>query len=95
MPGGLDYPSSAGFVPAGTGVPTGAAGRAGTATLVAGTVTVNTTAVTANSVILLTTKIVGGTQGILAVSAQTVGTSFVITSSNVADTSTVNWLIIN
>ena len=75
--------------------PTGAAGRVGTATLVAGTVTVNTTAVTAASVILATAKVVSGTQGILAISAQTAGVSFVITSSNVADTSTVNWTVLN
>jgi hypothetical protein len=83
-------------------IPTGAAGRAGVATLVAGTVTVSTTAVTAASVILLTIRIAGGLIGEPTVSAQTAATSFVITSvtpggvvTQAGDTSTVNWLVIN
>jgi hypothetical protein len=66
----------------------------GTATLVAGTVTVNNTRVTANSRIFLSVTTVGGTQGILSVGTVTAGTSFVINSSNAADTSTVAWMII-
>lgn len=69
----------------------------GTATLSSGTVTVSTTAVTASSKIFLT----DATTGVLTnVGSPTVGTitagvSFVINSTNVLDTSAVNWLIIN
>lgn len=72
----------------------GANAKQGVATLVAGTVTVATTAVTANSRILLTVQTVAGTQGTVTVTARTAGTSFTITSTNVADTSTVAWEII-
>lgn len=70
----------------------------GTATLAAGTVTVNTTAVqssiAANNVIILTYNTFGGTLGTYTrVSAVTANTSFVITSQNNADNSTVNWAI--
>lgn len=85
------------------GVPTGAAGRAGTATLVAGTVTVSTTAVTAGSRILATVNTPGGaTQGVkLAVPTRSAGVSFVInavdnTGATVAtDVSTVDWIVVN
>jgi len=65
----------------------------GLATLVAGAVVVSTTKVTASSRILLAGQADGGTPGFLRVSARTAGTSFTITSSNGADTSTVAWLI--
>lgn len=68
--------------------------KQGVATLVAGTVTVSNTSVTANSRIFLTSNVDGGTPGWLRVSAKTVGTSFVITSSSASDTSTVAWLIL-
>lgn len=67
----------------------------GVATLSGGTVTVNTTAVTANSRIFLSVN--GGTLtnvGFLDISTRSAGTSFTITSSNIADTSTVAWIII-
>lgn len=69
----------------------------GTATLVGGTVTVNTAAVTASSKIFITCNTPGGTQGFLSVPVASIvaGTSFVINSSSGADTSTVNWWIIN
>ncbi len=68
----------------------------GVATLTAGAVTVATTAVTASSIILVSHKVVVGTQGILRTDTITAGTSFTIESSTgVLDTSTVNWLIIN
>lgn len=66
----------------------------GRAALVAGTVTINTTKVTANSEIFLTNNVNGGTVGTPTVSARTAGTSFTITSTNAADTSTISWLII-
>jgi hypothetical protein len=68
---------------------------AGVATLVAGAVTVSTTAVTANSVILVSHKVIGGTQGILRTDTITPGVSFTIESNSALDTSTVSWLIIN
>lgn len=81
---------------AGLRVATTANGRMGTATLAAGTVTVATTAVTAASKIFLTDA--GGgvlaNIGSLSVGTVTAGTSFVANSSNVLDTSNVNWLII-
>lgn len=75
-------------------VKTGTNAKIGTAVLVAGTVTVANTSVTANSRIILTSNVDGGTVGFLRVSAKTVGTSFVITSSNPLDTSTVAWYIV-
>lgn len=65
----------------------------GKSTLVGGTVTVSTTKVTANSRIFLTSQADGGTVGFLRVSTRTAGTSFVITSSSVLDTSDVAWQI--
>ena len=67
----------------------------GTATLAAGAVTIFTTAITANSKIFLTDHTPGGGQGTLSCTTRTPGVSFVITSNNGADTSTVDWLIIN
>jgi hypothetical protein len=85
---------SAGTVGGGFAVKQGANGREGRATLVAGTVTVANTSVTAATDIFLTSQVDGGTPGWLRVSARVVGTSFTITSSNVADTSTVAWLMV-
>ena len=78
---------------AGLSIKTGSNCKMGTSVLVAGTVTVSTTAVTASSIIFLTHGVAGGTLGTLSVGTITAGTSFVINSSNAADTSTVNWLI--
>lgn len=66
----------------------------GRAVLVAGTVTVSTTKVTTNSEIFLTRRIAGGTLGHLSIGTVTGATSFVINSSDAADTSTINWLIV-
>lgn len=76
---------------------TSASASCGSATLVAGTVTVATTAVTASSLIFLTVAALGTvtTAQAVCVSAQTAGTSFVITSADNTDTSVVNYLIIN
>ncbi len=68
----------------------------GQATLGAGgTVTVATTEVRTGDNILLTNVSLGGTAGFLRVSAITDATSFVITSSNAADTSIIFWQIIH
>jgi hypothetical protein len=78
-------------------ITTGSNASIGTATLSAGTVTVNTTAVTANSIIFVCYNTRGTQTGRLdAPSASIVaGTSFVITSNNGSDDSTVNWWVIN
>lgn len=79
-------------------IATGANASIGTsAAMVAGTVTVATTAVTASSRIFLTVNTPGGTQGELSAPTASIvpGTSFVINSSHLLDTSTVNWWIIN
>jgi len=75
----------------------GAAASVGTATLNSTTnVVIATTAVTANSKIFLQKATsVGATQGTISIVSQTVGTGFTIVSTGAADTSTVNWLIIN
>jgi hypothetical protein len=73
----------------------GANAKMGQAVLVGGTVTVNTTAVAANSRIFPVCAVVGGTQGMLSVGTIVAGTSFVINSSNGADTSTINWIILD
>jgi hypothetical protein len=78
---------------AGLSVKEGSNCKQGTATLVAGTVVVNNTSVTASSRIFLTSQADGGTPGFLRVSARTAATSFTITSSNAADTSTVAYEI--
>ena len=82
-------------------ISTGAAGSSiGTATLGAGgpggTVTVNTSAVTAASNIFVSRNTTGGTNGNLACPTASIvpGVSFLITSDE-ADTSTVNWWIVN
>jgi hypothetical protein len=63
--------------------------------MTAGTITISTTAVTSSSRIFLTHATLGGTQGILSVGTIVNGTSFVINSSSILDTGTVNWFIIN
>jgi hypothetical protein len=68
--------------------------RHGVATLVAGSVTVSDSTVTANSRIFLDSQSGGGTPGWLRVSARTASTSFTITSSSGADTSTVAWMMV-
>lgn len=75
-------------------VKTGTNSKIGTAVLVGGASTVANTSVTANSRIFITSQTDGGTPGFLRVSAKTVGTSFVITSSSALDTSTVAWHIV-
>lgn len=68
----------------------------GTGTLSGGTLTVSTTKVTANSRIFIQNEGggVSGNYGILAVTSKSAGTSFTVTSSNVLDTATFTWLII-
>lgn len=60
-------------------------------TLVGGTVTVANTMINATDRIKLTKRTAGGTEGYPRVSALTAATSFVITSSSGADTSTFEW----
>lgn len=77
------------------GIKEGANAKMGTATLVGGTVTVNTTAVATGSRIFLSINTSGGTVGAVYVSARVNATSFTITSTSGADTSTVAWLIVD
>lgn len=67
----------------------------GTATLSSGTVTVSNTKVTANSRIVLTSNGTGVAIGAVYEDKtnRTAGTSFIIKSTNVADSSTVDWTI--
>lgn len=77
-------------------IPVGSNANAGTGTLTGGTVTISTTAVTANSLIFLTDTSGSVTNvGNLTVSAKSAGVSFTVTSTNVLDVSTFNWLIVN
>lgn len=71
----------------------GSNARMGTVALTAGTAIVSNTSVTASTRIFLTAQS-GGAPGALYVSARTAGTSFTITSTNVADTSLVAWLLV-
>lgn len=82
-------------VGSGIQIKSGTNATVGTATLSAGTVTVSTNKVTANSIIMISDQ--GGSitnLGIIYISAKTAGTSFVITSSNILDASTVGWWIL-
>lgn len=78
-------------------ITTGTNASIGTGTLISGTATISTTAVTASSLIFLTDTTTGALTnvGSLTVGTKTAGTSFVVNSTNVLDTSTFNWLIIN
>jgi hypothetical protein len=66
----------------------------GVATLVVGTVTVSTALVLTGSKIMLTHQDTSGVLGILYVGTIVNATSFVINSTNVADTSSVAWFIL-
>jgi hypothetical protein len=79
----------------GVSVTTGSNASAGSGTLASGTVIISTTKVTASSLIFLTDTSSGANIGTLSVGTKTAGTSFVVNSSNVLDSSTFNWLIIN
>lgn len=77
-------------------ITTGTNASAGTGTLSSGTATISTTAVTASSLIFITDTASSLTNiGTPSVSSKSAGTSFTVTSSNVLDSSTFNWLIIN
>lgn len=72
----------------------GSNAAAGVSTLVAGTVTVSNTSVTANSRIRHYRQAAGGTLGHISIGTITAGTSFVINSSDSADTSDIYWEIV-
>lgn len=77
----------------GLSIAEGANARMGESVLVGGTVTVANTSVTANTKIFLQRRVSGGTAGFLSYS-RTAATSFTITSSSGADTSTVTWMLV-
>jgi hypothetical protein len=66
----------------------------GRAILVGGTVMVSTTAVTTASEIFLTVAVPGGVVGVPQITAVVNNTSFTITSTSGADTSTISWVIL-
>ena len=65
----------------------------GTTTLVGGTKTITDSAIKATSSVFVTNNSVGGTIGIISV-AIIANTSFTINSTNILDTSVINYLII-
>jgi hypothetical protein len=71
----------------------GSNARMGEATLVAGTVTVANTSVTASTRIIYARKTTGGTAGHLS-TTRVNSTSFTINSSDAADTSVIDWLLV-
>lgn len=87
--GGSLSAATAGF---GLKVKEGSNAKQGIGTLVAGTCTVSTTAVLSASHIFLSHRTLGGTPGILTYTIIN-ATSFTVTSTNVADISTFDWLI--
>jgi hypothetical protein len=91
MVGTVDSDVVIGLAGKGLRIKEGTNARMGVATLVAGTITVANTSVTANTRIQLTIQNASGTIGTVYVSAKTAGTSFVITSTNAAHTSSVLW----
>lgn len=78
----------------GISIAEGSDAKMGLATLVAGTVTVSNTSVTANSRIFLTNNAPSLLIGTLAVTNIVPGVSFDITSTELTETSSVAWLII-
>lgn len=66
----------------------------GSVALVGGTATVSNVNAATDNQIMLTPKIVSGSQGFLSIGAVVANTSFVINSSNALDTSTVSWAIL-
>ena len=71
---------------------TGTNARACSATLVAGSKVIANTSVTANTKVFLNRAAIGGTAGNLSYSV-VANTSFTISSSNGADTSTIDWYL--
>jgi hypothetical protein len=78
----------------GLSIAEGSNARMGIATLSTGTVTVNNSTITANTRVFLTINAPGGTVGSPYISARSAGTSFTISSTSIADTSSVAWLLI-
>lgn len=76
-------------------IKSGSNARIGTGTLSGGTLTVANTSVTANTRVFLTDTTSGALTNVgnLAV-VTTAGTGFVVTSTNVLDTSTFNWMLV-
>lgn len=68
----------------------------GTGTLSGGAATIATTAVTSGSFVFLTDTGASLTNvGALSVTSKTAGTGFTVGSTNILDTSTFNWLVVN
>lgn len=78
----------------GLSIKEGANARMGNAQMVGGAVSVPTTAITVGDRVFLSVATASGVQGFVSLSGVTSGTGFGIVSSNVADTSNVNWIIV-
>jgi hypothetical protein len=94
--GSSDSDIVANLVGKGFRIKEGTNARMGTATLVAGAVTVANTSVTANTRIVLAVKTPSATPangGALFVYSVTIGTGFVVHSTNAADTSVVGYVL--
>ena len=70
------------------------ASKSGTAVLVDGTVTIANATITANTRIFAFCQTPGGGIGSLYCSARVVGVSFTLTSTNILDTSTIAWMLL-
>lgn len=92
----IDSAGEIGVTTAGSGISIqeGSNARMGVAVLVAGTVTVSTTAVQTGDRIFLTRTAASGTIGALSVENIINATSFRIDSTDSAETSTVEWIIV-
>lgn len=94
--GSSDSDIVANLVGKGFRIKEGTNARMGTATLVAGAVTVSNTSVTANTRVVLAVKTPSATaanNGALFVYSLTIGTGFVIHSTNASDTSVVGYVL--
>lgn len=69
--------------------------QAGRVDLVDGRAIVNLPAMRSDSVIVVSYATLAGTPGFLSVPSGVIGKSFVIQSSSVTDTSSVNWILVN
>lgn len=81
----------------GISIKEGTNARMGRAVLVGGassTILVSNTSVTANTEIFLTINVASANIGTPYISARVPGASFTINSTNIADTSTISWLLI-
>ncbi len=92
---GTDWVAASGLLPSIAGLKINATVnvRIGNAVLVGGTVAVANTSVTTGTYVFLSRKTIGGVAGNLTYTLSA-GVSFTINSDNIADTSTVTYLLV-